>query len=173
MIEKINMFQKHKRLFKEKYPYGIHRRPKVNEDQSLNRDKEAGYSLLEVLVALAIIASLTAVVAPRLSGHVDKSKTVSTKSQVKQLKASLGLLQMDLGRYPTEAEGLRLLVEPLGTSPLWKGPYLNGEIPLDAWGNPFGYESNPSDNILQGPRVFSLGSDNAVGGEGLAAEVDG
>lgn len=145
----------------------------ANSFKKNRRDNEAGYSLLEVLVALAIIASLTAVVAPRLSGHVDKSKTVSTKTQVKQLKASLGLLHMDLGRYPTAEEGLKLLVEPLGADGLWKGPYLNGEIPKDAWGNDFQYEPSTSDNPLKGPRVFSLGSDNKVGGEGLAADVNG
>lgn len=145
----------------------------INHEPKARNNSEAGYSLLEVLVALAIIASLTAVVAPRLTGHVDKSKTVSAKAQVKQLKSSLGMLQMDLGRFPTQEEGLRLLVEPMSTAATWQGPYLSGELPVDPWGNPYSYEPAPSDNPIQGPRVYSLGADNAPGGEGPNADIDG
>jgi general secretion pathway protein G len=128
---------------------------------------------MEILIALAIIASLTVIVGPRLTGHVDRSKTVSTLSQAKQLKASLGMLQMDIGRYPTEEEGLSLLVQPGSLGSVWRGPYLDGEVPVDAWGEPFQYVPPPADNIYASPRVFSLGADRALGGDGLNADIEG
>ena len=137
------------------------------------RRRDDGYSLMEILIALAIISALTVIVGPRLTGHVDRSKTVSTLSQAKQLKASLGMLQMDVGRYPTQDEGFRLLVEPMNAGPLWRGPYLDGTIPTDAWGQPFQYVPPPAENIYASPRVYSLGADNAPGGTGLNADIEG
>ncbi len=135
--------------------------------------REAGYSLMEILIALAIISTLTVIVGPRLTGHVDRSKTVATLSQAKQLKASLGMMQMDVGRYPTQEEGFRLLIEPMNAGPLWRGPYLDGGVPTDAWGQPFQYVPPPADNIYAAPRVYSLGADNAPGGTGLNADIEG
>ncbi|MEM7728814.1 MAG: type II secretion system major pseudopilin GspG [Pseudomonadota bacterium] len=135
--------------------------------------RDAGFSLMEILIALAIIASLTVIVGPRLTGHVDRSKTVSTLSQAKQIKASLGMLQMDIGRYPTQDEGLSLLVEPRGMGDMWRGPYLDGSVPVDAWGEPFQYVPPPADNIYAAPRVYSLGADRAEGGDGLNADIEG
>lgn len=134
---------------------------------------EAGYSLLEILIALAIIGTLTALVAPRLLGHVDRSNEVSTKAQAKQLEAALTMMSMDIGRFPSPDEGLELLVSPGPDMANWKGPYLTGGLPVDAWGYPFQYAPPAPDNPYAPPRVYSLGADNAPGGDGPNADVDG
>lgn len=136
-------------------------------------DREAGFSLMEVLIALAIIASLAAIVGPRLTGHVDRSKVVSTQSQAKQIKASLGMMQMDIGRYPTQEEGLNLLVQPGSLGSVWRGPYLDGNIPTDAWGRPFSYTPPASNDVYASPKVVSFGADGVPGGDGLNADIEG
>jgi general secretion pathway protein G len=137
------------------------------------RRNEDGFSLMEVLIALAIIASLAAIVGPRLTGHVDRSKVVSTQAQAKQIKASLGMMQMDIGRYPTPDEGLALLTQRGSTGDVWRGPYMDGSIPTDAWGRPFEYQPPAADDVYASPRVFSLGADGAPGGDGLNADIEG
>lgn len=139
--------------------------------QMKNRQDE-GYSLLEILVALSIIAALTALVAPRLFGQVDRSKVVTTRAQAKQLKQTLQLLQLDIGRFPTSDEGLALLQSPMGEDERWQGPYLDGDIPMDAWGNPFVYVP-PSQSPTGAPTVYSLGADNTPGGTGLDEDIYG
>ena len=136
-------------------------------------DKESGFSLMEVLIALAIIASLAAIVGPRLTGHVDRSKVVSTQSQAKQIKASLGMMQMDIGRYPTQEEGLALLVQPGSLGGVWRGPYLDGNVPTDAWGNAFSYTPPASNDVYASPKVVSFGADGVPGGDGLNADIEG
>lgn len=140
-------------------------------DCKKNRN-DSGYSLLEILIALSIIAALTAVVAPRLFGQVDRSKVVSTKAQAKQLKQTLQLLHLDIGRFPTPEEGLNLLQNQMGADDRWRGPYLDGELPVDAWGNAFLY-SPPSHSPDGALRVYSLGADAAPGGSGINADVYG
>ncbi len=144
---------------------------KTNAANQRRRASEAGYSLLEILVGLAIISALTALVAPRLIGQVDKSKTVTAEAQIKMLSTSLETMRMDIGRYPTAEEGLSLLVQPAGDEPLWNGPYLSGALPEDPWGNLYKYSPDLSgDKVI--PRIFTLGADNVPGGSGMDADID-
>lgn len=134
------------------------------------RRRSAGYSLLEILVAIAIIASLTALIAPRLLGQVDRSNSVTAKAQIKQLKSSLEVMQMDIRRFPTEEEGLQLLVERLGAGEAWRGPYISDRVPMDPWGNPFHYAA-PTEETNGYPVVYSLGADNQPGGTGADEDI--
>ena len=135
------------------------------------RNRQAGYSLLEILVALAIIASLTALVGPRLLNFVDDAKVTTTETQLKNLKSGLSVYKLKTGRLPTQSEGLQVLVEPI----------FNGEsilesdtLPLDGWGNPFQYEPpNGESGSANSAKVFSLGADNEPGGDGLNADIYG
>lgn len=138
---------------------------------------QAGYSLLEILVVLAIIGVLATLVGPRLFNQVDRSKVTAAKAQARFLKTSMQAMRLDMGRYPTEQEGLTILTTPPndpGQRSLWAGPYIDGEIPSDPWGNPYRYV--PAQKDAQGfdlqPKVVSYGADNEPGGTGLDQDIE-
>ncbi len=131
---------------------------------------KAGYSLLEILIVLTIIALIAALVGPRLFAQLDRSKVTTARVQVRALETALGTMRLDLGRDPTQAEGLDLLVKADRNAVAgWSGPYLSGGLPLDPWGHPYVYQT-PSDD-QQSAKVTSLGSDGKVGGTGNAADI--
>lgn len=134
------------------------------------QDAKAGYSLLEVLIVLSIIALIVAIVGPRLLGQFDRSKVTAAQVQVRSLQTALDTLRLDIGRYPQDSEGLDLLTRAdAKTVKGWYGPYLASGLPLDPWGNPYGYKASVDPDGR--PDVFSLGSDGKAGGSGLAADI--
>lgn len=143
-------------------------KPSQNQNK---RRRERGYSLLEVLIVLTIIALIAALVGPRLMAQLDRSKVTAARVQVRAISSAIETMRLDLGRYPTNAEGLALLNAPPvnNESGLWRGPYLDAETPVDPWGAPYVYEAPQAD--FQRPRVASLGADGEAGGEGLAADI--
>jgi general secretion pathway protein G len=136
---------------------------------SAKRGAERGISLLEILVALTIIALVTAIVGPRLMGQLDRSKSTAARIQVRALVSALETMRLDIGRYPSAQEGLTLLVRSPSDEESWAGPYLDAGLPLDPWDRPFLYE--PPANPEGRPRVGSLGADGAAGGSGTSADV--
>lgn len=142
-----------------------------------SRDAQRGYSLLEILVVLAIMAVLATLVAPRLFSQVDRSKITTAKAQARSLKISLDAMRLDMGRYPTAQEGLSLLVAPpadAGARASWFGPYVDGDLPVDPWGNPYRYFPPQTDEsgLSRAPRIVTYGADNAEGGEGLDQDIE-
>lgn len=135
------------------------------------RRRERGYSLLEVLIVLTIIALIAALVGPRLMAQLDRSKVTAARVQVRAIASAIETMRLDLGRYPTNAEGLALLNAPPSDNQagLWRGPYLDAETPVDPWGAAYLYEAPQAD--FARPRVTSLGADGEPGGEGLAADI--
>ena len=130
----------------------------------------AGFTLIELLVVLVILALLAGLVGPQLFGKIDSSKAKTAEAQIKMLHGALQTLRLDVGRYPTTAEGLDALVRsPPDMSRLWNGPYLDGALPTDPWETPYRYLS-PADN-LQGFALYSLGADSKDGGEGVDGDV--
>jgi len=141
------------------------------------RKNQRGYSLLEILVVLAIMAVLATLVAPRLFNQVDKSKVTAAQAQARSLKTSLDAMRLDMGRYPTAEEGLSLLVAPpqeAAARASWYGPYVDGDLPVDPWGNAFRYFPPFTDDsgLTRGPRIVTYGADNAEGGEGLDRDIE-
>lgn len=132
-------------------------------------DAKAGYSLLEILIVLTIIALIAALVGPRLFAQLDRSKVTTARVQVRALETALATMRLDLGRDPTQAEGLDLLVKADRAVAGWSGPYLSGGLPLDPWGRPYIYHAPVDDQ--QPAKVISLGSDGKVGGAGNAADI--
>ena len=130
--------------------------------------REAGFSLMELLVALVILALIVGLVAPQVLGYLGRAKTDSAKVQIDHLKSSLSLYLVDMGRYPSSSEGLESLVKAPPGAANWRGPYVeDGQVPADPWGKPYGYELTPDSR----PRVFTLGADAAPGGEGENADI--
>ncbi len=132
------------------------------------RTAQKGFSLTELLVALAILALIMGVAAPRIIGQLSKSKTKTAQIQIEQFDAALELFLLDAGRYPSSTEGLEILIRNVSDDPFWAGPYINKRAtPLDPWGRAYKYDPS-SDN---GPTVYSFGADGEEGGEGENADV--
>ncbi|MEM9667521.1 MAG: type II secretion system major pseudopilin GspG [Pseudomonadota bacterium] len=148
---------------------GINNRSK----REMERVSEAGYSLLEILVVLAIIASLAALVGPRLIGQVDKSKVTTAKVQIEMLETALTDYYTEVGILPNASEGLEVLVKNVTNHDRWRGPYLDidaGEsLPLDPWGSPYQYR--PPSGPGQIGTIFSMGADRQIGGSGQDADI--
>ena len=131
---------------------------------------KGGYTLIEVLIVLAIIALLVALVGPRLFSIYDKAKAQASTTEIATLKTALDTMQIDIGRYPSEQEGLNLLVQSPGQGVAgWSGPYLSSaELPTDKWGNPYLYIPPPEGGQ---PQVGSYGADGKPGGSGTASDI--
>ncbi len=128
----------------------------------------AGFTLLELLVVLAIIGLLGALIGPRLFERLESSKTVTAQTQVRMLKTALDTMRLDIGRYPTAEEGLTLLVRAPSDPQLrarWHGPYLEGDVPLDPWGNPYQY--SPVGHDLNALTLYSYGPTGKPGGDAV------
>jgi general secretion pathway protein G len=97
-----------------------------------------GFSLIEMLVVLALIGLLTALIGPQVVGYLGDAKEDAAKAEISNLETSLDLFKLDVGRYPTDREGLAALVErPPGVTQ-WHGPYLrHNQLPDDPWGRPY------------------------------------
>lgn len=137
-----------------------------------SRRKTQGFTLLEMLVVMVIIGLLAGLVGPRLFGKVDTSKVQTAQVQIKMLESSLLIMRLDIGSPPSAESALRWLTtkpDDANVGALWKGPYLDGAVPMDPWNNPYqivmpGLDSKPFS-------VSSLGADGKPGGEGLNADV--
>ena len=132
-----------------------------------NSSRIAGFTLLEMLVVLVIIGLLVSMVGPRLFSKVDSAKVQTAAAQIKLLRGAIETMRMDINVYPTQEQGLRLLTERPSDQALqqrWKGPYLEGAVPPDPWGNPYQYSPPESGGLPF--TLISLGGDGKPGGSG-------
>lgn len=135
----------------------------------------AGFTFIEIMVVVAILAILAALVVPRIMGRTDDAKRTAAKVQIRNIEGALQLYKLDNGIYPTTEQGLKALVEKpsVGVLPKkWKiGGYLP-KLPEDPWGNPYKYLSPVQrGDIKIDYEVTSLGTDGEVGGEGINADI--
>ncbi len=135
-----------------------------------SRKRQKGFSFLEIMIVIVIMASIAALVGPMLFSKLDDAKIDQAKIQMKSFRQALDLYQLDNSSFPTSDQGLEaLLNKPTrGQIPLnWKGPYLRAKtLPLDPWNRPYLYRSNGSNQSIQ-----SLGADGKAGGEGRDADI--
>ncbi|WP_108813224.1 type II secretion system major pseudopilin GspG [Loktanella sp. Alg231-35] len=131
--------------------------------------RTSGVTILEVLVVLSIIALIAAVAGPRLIGYLGRAKTDTADLQAEQLRQAVQLFYIDVGRYPSDGEGLAaLLASPPGESS-WQGPYLETEDAItDPWGRDYVYVAPEEGSDFS---VMSFGLDGTRGGTGEDADV--
>ncbi len=128
-----------------------------------------GFTLLELLVVLLIIALLASYVGPKLFAQVDRARARSTEAQMKTLADAVTQFRLDTGRYPTQEEGLAVLVvPPQDSADGWNGPYLAKAVPKDGWGRPYQFNVPGRDSDVE---IVSLGNDGAVGGRGVDTDI--
>lgn len=143
----------------------MHRR-KSGKDRGAG---ERGYSLLELLVALAILSLIIAIAAPRLIGYFEASKAKTAKIQIANLSTAMDLYYLSNGSYPTEQQGLKALVEKPQDAVAWDGPYLNkADGIVDPWGQPYIYKQPGTHGKFD---ISSLGADGKEGGTGEDADL--
>ncbi len=139
---------------------------RIEKKRAMN---DKGFTLIELLVVMVILGLLAALVGPRLFGNVDKANVSATKTQVEMLGSALDAFRLDVGRYPTTAEGLNALITNPGIDG-WNGPYLKKSVvPNDAWKRPFQYQSPGSHGEYD---LFSYGADGTPGGDGYNKDID-
>jgi general secretion pathway protein G len=131
--------------------------------------RRAGFTLLELLVVVAIIGLLAGYVAPRYFGQVGKSEVATAKAQIDALEKALDQYRLDTGRYPATELGLAALVTRPANEPRWSGPYLRKDVPLDPWGKAYRYRS-PGEQGRDFDLV-SYGKDGQPGGSGEDADL--
>jgi len=128
---------------------------------------EAGFTLVELLVVLVILVLLASIIGPRVIGYLGSSRSKTADVQIESLVTAVELFRIDVGRYPTDSEGLAALVKPVGSIGGWNGPYLaKPELPADPWGRAYLYEAGG-----QGFRIMTFGADGKEGGTGEDADI--
>lgn len=106
-----------------------------------SHEREAGFTLVEMLVVIAIIGLIVGLVGPRVLNYLSESKVKAAKIQIESFSAALDLYYLDNGGYPDANEGLTALVKRPTAARAWNGPYLNtGSVPVDPWGHPYLYK---------------------------------
>src|ERR671915_746268 len=127
------------------------------------KEKSAGFTLIELIVVVAIIGLLAGLVVPQFIKQEEKATAKAAKAQIELFGTALDTFRLDVGRYPTSQEGLHALNQKPGGLERWDGPYLKKEVPLDPWSKPYVYRS-PGEH---GPyEIVSYGADGTPGGEG-------
>jgi general secretion pathway protein G len=132
------------------------------------RRQGAGFTLLELLVVVAIIGLLVGYVAPRYFGQIGKSEVNTAKAQIDAFEKALDQYRLDTGRYPSAELGLNALLERPQNEPKWNGPYLKKAVPLDPWGKPYAYRAPGEKGDFD---LMSYGKDGVPGGSGENADL--
>jgi general secretion pathway protein G len=133
------------------------------------RSNERGFTLVEMLVVITIIGLIMGLIGPRVLNYLSESKVKAAKIQMQSFASALDLFNLDVGRYPSTAEGLTALVRPTAGLAAWNGPYLKGNIvPNDPWNNPYVYRAPAEHGAYD---IVSYGSDGQEGGSGVAADI--
>ena len=134
-------------------------RSTLNAQRSTTR--RGGFTLVEMLLVLVILAVLAAIVIPKFAGRSQQAKETAAKSQISSIELALDAFEVDTGAYPTS---LTALIDQPNNVQNWKGPYLKKGIPLDPWGNAYIF-AYPGKNNAQGYDLSSIGPDGRSGGD--------
>ncbi|MEX1196417.1 MAG: type II secretion system major pseudopilin GspG [Pseudohongiellaceae bacterium] len=124
---------------------------------------QRGFTIIELLIVMAILGMLAVMVAPNLFNQADSARRDAARSQISSLSSALDAHRLDTGRYPEALDGL---LENTSGRSSWNGPYIRSDVPADPWGNPYEYSSDGRDFEL-----MSYGADGREGGEDNDADI--
>lgn len=131
--------------------------------------RNAGFTLLELLVVLVILGLLAGYVAPKYFAQVGKSEVKTAKAQIDALEKALDQYRIDTSRYPSTEQGLAALNAKPADEARWDGPYLKKAVPNDPWGKPYQYRAPGEHGEID---LFSYGRDGVPGGTGNDADLN-
>jgi general secretion pathway protein G len=130
-----------------------------------NPQSRKAFTLIELMLVLVILATLSAIVVPKLTGQSKHAKVVAAGTQVSELGTALDAFEIACGRYPSTTEGLLALLQAPNDAPDWNGPYISkNNIPVDPWGNEYQYRC-PGQYNPDGYDLYSFGPDGKLGGD--------
>jgi len=130
--------------------------------------QQAGFTLMELLVVLAILGLLMGLVGPQVLNQLSGAKVKTAGIQIKDLEQALEMYKLDVGRFPTTSQGLTALVnKPSGASG-WNGPYLKSKVPPDPWKVDYHYKYPGQHGDLD---IYTYGQDGTPGGDGEDTDV--
>ncbi len=132
-----------------------------------------GFTLLELIVVIIVLALLAGLVAPQIFGRLSEARGTTAKTQIELLGTALDNYRLDNGAYPSSEQGLQALREKPTRAPVpanWRGPYLRKAVPNDPWGRPYIY-GFPGTGNAGSYDLKSLGRDGQPGGVGEDADI--
>lgn len=132
------------------------------------RSRQSGFTLMELLVVLAILGLLMSLVGPQVLNQLGGAKTKTAGIQIKDLEQALEMYKLDVGRFPSTAQGLNSLVTKPADASGWNGPYLKKNVPQDPWKREYHYKYPGDKGELD---IFTYGANGAPGGDGEDADV--
>lgn len=128
-----------------------------------------GFTLLELMVVLLILAMLASIAAPQVLKQLGKAKSQTAKVQIDALSAGLDFYHVDLGHYPSQDQGLKALLQRPENEQKWDGPYVKKDASLlDPWGRPYLYKMPGQHGPFD---LMTLGADGKEGGDGEDADL--
>jgi general secretion pathway protein G len=137
--------------------------------QSKRRRRSRGFTLIELLVVLVILGLVAGIAVPQVIKYVGSAKSDTARIQVERLATTLDLYRLEVGRYPSDIEGLEALVERPPSVEIWNGPYLKNQDAInDPWGRPYIYASPGQNGDYD---LMTLGADGQEGGDGEDADI--
>ncbi|RYG99784.1 MAG: type II secretion system protein GspG [Alphaproteobacteria bacterium] len=143
-------------------------KPLAQRQTAISADTD-GFSLVELLVVLAIIGLIAAIATPQVLGYLDNAKVDTARAQIRNFESALELYYLDAGSYPTSDQSLTLLVQRPENGADWNGPYIKNAGALqDPWGTPYQYQSPAQDKAFS---ITSYGKDKKAGGSGANSDI--
>ena len=144
--------------------------PHRQRPSTRHTDPEAGLTLVEMIVVLAIIALVAALIVPNVIGRPDQARVTVATTDLRTISAALKMYRLDNGAYPTAEQGLAALAKrPAEGAPNWSPDGYLPQVPADPWGHPYVYRTTPAGAF----ELRSYGKDGKEGGEGLDADIGG
>lgn len=132
--------------------------------------RQRGFTLMELLVVLAILGLLVSLVGPQVLNQLGGAKTKTAKIQIKDLEQALEMYKLDVGRFPSTNESLDALIAKPGNATGWNGPYLKGgKVPQDPWNRKYHYKYPGEQAEID---IFSYGQNGSPGGDGEGSDVN-